>query len=50
MDRKRWRAEPRGLWLICIRKDRVRIDDYPEVRDCLLPFKEQLEKRTTKQE
>ena len=50
MDRKRWCAEPRGLWLICIRKDRVRIDDYPEVRDCLLPFKEKLEKRATKQE
>jgi hypothetical protein len=49
-DLKRWRAEPRGLWIIYIPKNRVRIDDYPAIRDWLLPFKEKLEKRATKQE
>jgi hypothetical protein len=49
-DLKRWRAEPRGLWLIYIPKNRVRIDDYPAIRDWLLPFKDKLEKRATKQE
>jgi Type I restriction-modification system methyltransferase subunit len=49
-DLKRWRAEPRGLWLIYIPKNRVKIDDFPAIRDWLLPFKEQLENRATKQE
>ncbi len=49
-DLKRWRAEPRGLWLIYIPKNRIAIDDYPAIRDWLLPFKERLEKRATKQE
>lgn len=49
-DLKRWRAEPRGLWLIYIPKNRVRIDDYPAIRDWLLPFQDKLEKRATKQE
>jgi hypothetical protein len=49
-DLKRWHAEPRGLWIIYIPKNRVRIDDYPAIRDWLLPFKEKLEKRATKQE
>ncbi|WP_371432773.1 Eco57I restriction-modification methylase domain-containing protein [Novosphingobium sp.] len=49
-DLKRWRAEARGLWIIYIPKNRVRIDDYPAIRDWLLPFKDKLEKRATKQE
>lgn len=49
-DLKRWRAEPRGLWLIYIPKNRIEIDDYPAVRDWLLPFKDKLEARSTKQE
>jgi len=49
-DLKRWRAEPRGLWIIYIPKNRIKIDDYPAIRDWLLPFKGQLEKRATKQE
>ena len=49
-DLKRWRAEPRGLWLIYIPKYRIDIEDYPAIRDWLLPFKEGLEKRATKQE
>lgn len=49
-DLKRWRAEPRGLWLIYIPKNRIDIDDYPAIRDWLLPFKDKLEARATKQE
>lgn len=49
-DLKRWRAEPRGLWLIYIPKNRINIDDYPAIRDWLLPFKAALEGRATKQE
>jgi len=49
-DLKRWRAEPRSLWLIYIPKNRIDIDDYPAIRDWLLPFKNKLEKRATKQE
>lgn len=46
---KRWRAESRGLWIIYIPKNRIKIDDYPAIRDWLLPFKARLEKRATKQ-
>lgn len=47
---KRWRVEPEGLFLINIPKGRIDIDDYPAIRDWLLPFRKQLEKRATKQE
>ena len=47
---KRWRVEPEGLWLINTPKGKVDIDAYPAVRDWLLPFKPELEKRATKQE
>lgn len=49
-DLKRWRAESRGLWIIYIPKNRVQINDYPAIRDWLLPFKDKLQKRATKQE
>ena len=49
-DLKRWRSEPRGLWIIYIPKNRIAIDDYPAIRDWLLPFKDRLEKRATTQE
>ncbi|WP_026988880.1 Eco57I restriction-modification methylase domain-containing protein, partial [Fodinicurvata fenggangensis] len=49
-DLKRWRAESRSLWLIYIPKNRIEIEDYPAIRDWLLPFKGNLEKRATKQE
>ncbi|MEJ7927424.1 DNA methyltransferase [Sphingobium sp. AN641] len=49
-DLKRWRAESRGRWIIYIPKNRVQIDDYPAIRDWLLPFRDKLEKRATKQE
>ena len=48
-DLKRWRAEPRGLWLIYIPKNKIDIDDYPAIRDWLWPFKDKLEQRATKQ-
>jgi Eco57I restriction-modification methylase len=47
---KRWRVEPEGLFLINTPKGKVDIEDYPAIRDWLLPFKSQLEKRATKQE
>jgi hypothetical protein len=47
---KRWRVEPEGLFLINTPKDKVDIDDYPAIRNWLLPFKPELEKRATKQE
>jgi len=49
-DIKRWRVEPEGLFLIYTPKGKVDIDKYPAIRDWLLPFKEELEKRATKQE
>ena len=46
---KRWRVEPEGLWLINTPKGKVDIDAYPAIRDWLLPFKAELEKRAAKQ-
>ncbi len=47
---KRWRVEPEGLWLINTPRSKVDIDAYPAIRDWLLPFKPELEKRATKQQ
>ena len=47
---KRWRVEPEGLFLINIPKGKIKIDDYPAIRDHLLPFKAALEKRATEQQ
>ena len=47
---KRWRVESEDLWLINIPKGVLNIDDYPSVRNWLLPFKPELEMRATKQE
>lgn len=49
-DLKKWRVEPQGLWIIYIPKGKVNIDSYPAIRDYMLPFKDKLEKRATKQE
>jgi len=49
-DLKKWHAEPRALWLIYIPKNQVNIDDYPAIKNWLLPFRNRLEKRATKQE
>ena len=47
---KRWHVESDDLWLIYTPKNRIDIDDYPAVRDHLLPYRDRLEKRATKQE
>jgi TaqI-like C-terminal specificity domain/N-6 DNA Methylase len=47
---KRWRVEPEGLFLINTPKGDTNIGDYPAIRDWLLPFKPQLEKRAGNQE
>ena len=47
---KRWRIESEDLFLINIPRGKVRIEDYPAIRDHLLPFKPALEARATKQE
>ncbi|NJO56468.1 MAG: N-6 DNA methylase, partial [Rhodospirillales bacterium] len=49
-DLKRWRAEPRDLWLIYIPKNTIEIDDYPAIRVHLSPFRDLLKSRATKQE
>jgi Eco57I restriction-modification methylase len=46
---QRWRTEPQGLYLIDIPKGKVDIEDYPAIRDWLLPFKPRLEARATRQ-
>lgn len=48
-DLKRWRQDSRGLWIIYIPKNRVKIGNYPAIRDWLLPYKARLEKRATQQ-
>lgn len=47
---KRWRVESEDLFLINTPKGKVDIECYPAIRDWLLPFKPELEKRATKQE
>jgi hypothetical protein len=49
-DLKKWRIEPQDLWLIYIPKRRLAIADFPAIERHLLPFKDKLEKRATKQE
>ncbi|MDP3009821.1 MAG: N-6 DNA methylase [Methylococcales bacterium] len=49
-DLKKWRVESRDLYLIYIAKKRIEIDDYPAIKAHLLPFKDKLESRATKQE
>ncbi len=49
-DLKRWRAEPRDLWIIYIPKNVIDIEVYPAIKAHLLPFKGSLEDRATKQE
>ena len=49
-DIRRWRVEPEGRFLINTPRGRVDIEKYPAIRDWLLPFKDELERRATKQE
>ncbi|NVE94917.1 Eco57I restriction-modification methylase domain-containing protein [Altererythrobacter lutimaris] len=46
----RWGASSGDDWLIYTPKNRVNIADYPAIRKWLMPFKERLERRATKQE
>ena len=46
---KRWRVESDDLFLINIPRGTVDIEHYPVIRDHLLPFKDRLEKRATRQ-
>ena len=48
-DLKRWRSEPSHLWLIYIPRNRIKIDDFPAIRNWLTPFRQRLENRATKQ-
>lgn len=48
-DLKKWRIEPQDLWLIYIPKNRIDIDAYPAIKRHLLPYRDKLEKRATKQ-
>ena len=48
-DLKKWRTEPRDLWLIYIPKNQLDIENYPSIKQYLLPFRKQLEQRATKQ-
>lgn len=48
-DLARWHIQPEGWWIIYIPKGRIDIGDYPAIRDWLLPFREALEARATKQ-
>ncbi|QQZ29346.1 N-6 DNA methylase [Thiothrix subterranea] len=48
-DLKQWRIEPRDLWLIYIPKNVLDIDNYPAIKAYMLPFKNKLEQRATKQ-
>lgn len=49
-DVKRWRVESEDLFLINTPKGKIDIDAYSAVRDWLLPFKPELERRATTQE
>lgn len=49
-DIQRWQPDFQGTWLIYTPKNKIEIDHYPAIRDWLLPFKEKLERRATKQE
>jgi type I restriction-modification system DNA methylase subunit len=49
-DLKKWHVQSSDLWIIYIPKNRIKIDDYPAIRNWLLLFKDDLEKRATKQE
>lgn len=47
---RRWRVEPEGLWLVNTPRGKVDIEAYPAIRDWLLPFRDRLEARATRQE
>lgn len=46
---KRWHVESDDLWLIYTPRNKVDIEAYPAIRDHLLPFRDRLEARATRQ-
>ena len=46
---KRWHVESDDLWLIYTPRNKIDIEAYPAIRDHLLPFKDRLERRATRQ-
>lgn len=49
-DLKRWHSQPRDLFLINIPKGVINIENYLAIKNWLMPFKDKLENRATKQE
>ncbi len=47
---KSWHIGSRERWIIYIPKNKININDYPAIKEYLLPLKEKLEKRAAKQE
>lgn len=47
---KRWHVESDDLWLVYTPKNRIDIEDYPALRDFLLPYAQRSEARATRQE
>lgn len=47
---KRWRVEYDGTWIIYIPKGRIDIEGFPAIKTYLLPFRDKLESRATKQQ
>jgi hypothetical protein len=48
-DLVRWRIESHDQWLIYIPKGKIDIEEFPSIKAHLLPFKDKLVKRATKQ-
>ena len=48
-DVKRWRIESEDLFLINIPRDSIQVEDYPAIEEHLLPHRDRLEARATKQ-
>jgi type I restriction-modification system DNA methylase subunit len=46
---KRWHVESDDLWLIYTPKNQIDIDDYPAIRDHLLPWRDRLKARAGSQ-
>ena len=48
-DLDKWLTDSRSLWLIYTPENQYDIDEFPAIKDHLMPFKEQLERRPGKQ-
>lgn len=47
---KRWHVQSDDLWLIYLPKNAIDIEEYPALRDYLVPYRARLESRATRQE